>query len=147
MPQRPYTIDAMNEGDIDAVLAIDSALSAAQLKEELARPWARLWVARVLDKCAVAFLLVWTVADEVHILDVAVDVAYRRRGIARALMDEALALAREKKARHLLLEVRKSNAPAIALYQSLGFSEMGVRSRYYSDNEDAIEMILRQEPD
>ena len=44
--------------------------------------------------------------------------------------------------RHVLLEVRRSNAPAIALYRALGFFAMGVRARYYPDDEDAVEMVL-----
>jgi ribosomal protein S18 acetylase RimI-like enzyme len=46
------------------------------------------------------------------------------------------------RARHLLLEVRRSNGPAIALYRALGFFAMGVRARYYPDDEDAVEMVL-----
>ena len=44
--------------------------------------------------------------------------------------------------KHVLLEVRRSNAPAIALYRALGFFAMGVRARYYPDDEDAVEMVL-----
>ena len=142
----PFTIDAMNEGDIEVVLGIDAAVTAERIREELARPWARMWVARGLDGGAVAFLLAWYVADEVHVLDVAVDVAYRRRGIARALMGQALALARSHEARQVLLEVRRSNTAAIRLYRSAGFFARGVRRRYYSDDEDAVEMVLLLDP-
>ncbi len=48
--------------------------------------------------------------------------------------------------RHVLLEVRRSNASAIALYRRLGFVAMGVRARYYPDDEDAVEMVLRLDP-
>ena len=120
-------------------------LNAAQLREELARPWARLWVARGERRRAppaVAFLLAWHVADELHILDVATHPELRRRGYGRALMAQSLAYAKENRIRHLLLEVRKSNQAAIRLYRDVGFFAMGVRKRYYADDEDAVEMVL-----
>lgn len=133
-------------------------LDAAQLREELARPWARLWVARAEDAKppsgsrlgseaqrranAAAFLLAWHVADELHVLDVATHPELRRRGYGRALMQQSLAYAREKAIRHVLLEVRRSNVPAIRLYRDCGFFAMGIRKQYYPDDEDAVEMVL-----
>ena len=49
--------------------------------------------------------------------------------------------------KHVLLEVRRSNAAAIALYRALGFFAMGVRARYYPDDEDAVEMVLALRPE
>ena len=57
-------------------------------------------------------------------------------------MAHVVAYARSAGAKHVLLEVRRSNLPAIALYRALGFFAMGVRTRYYQDDEDAIEMVL-----
>jgi ribosomal-protein-alanine N-acetyltransferase len=103
---------------------------------ELARPYALLLVAR--DGGAVCgFLLAWRAADELHLTDLGVTAPYRRRGIARALVGE---LCREA-ARVVFLEVRASNVPALALYGSLGFTELDRRARYYSDTgEDAVVM-------
>ncbi len=119
-------------------------MDSAQLREELARPWARLWVARIGDARShvAAFLLAWHVVDELHILDVATHPDFRRRGYGRSLMQQALAYAKEHQARHLLLEVRRSNTPAIRLYRDCGFFAMGLRKRYYPDDEDAVEMVL-----
>lgn len=113
-------------------------------EEELARPWAKLWVVRAeVDGLPIGFALAWNAADEVHLLDLAVDEAARRRGLGRELVGAVLSHARETAARLVLLEVRRSNAAAIALYRSHGFSENGVRRGYYSDNgEDAIEMCV-----
>jgi ribosomal-protein-alanine N-acetyltransferase len=144
-------IDTMNEGDIDAVVLIDgpTRMSEGQLRAEFERPWARMWVAREdarpesgQPSPAVAFVIAWHVADELHVLNVATREDCRRRGIARRLMDHVVAHARAVQVKHLLLEVRRSNAPAIALYRALGFFAMGVRARYYPDDEDAIEMVL-----
>ncbi|MFO0671703.1 MAG: GNAT family N-acetyltransferase [Polyangiaceae bacterium] len=81
-------------------------------------------------------------ADEVHVLDVATARSAQRRGIARALMTELVTLTKAQPVRHVLLEVRRSNAPAIRLYRSLGFFATNVRRRYYDDGEDAVEMRL-----
>jgi ribosomal-protein-alanine N-acetyltransferase len=112
--------------------------------EELERAWARLWVVRLEPGAEpVGFALAWHAADEVHLLDLAVDTAARRRGVGRELVGAVLSYARESSARLVLLEVRRSNDAAIALYRSSGFSENGVRRGYYSDNgEDAVEMCV-----
>lgn len=136
-------IDIMREGDVHAVAAIDPStrMTEDHLRAELARGWARTWVARE-DTTVVGYLLTWHVADELHVMNVATRADRRRQGIARALMNEAVAFARDKKVKHVLLEVRRSNAPAIALYRAFGFFAMGVRSKYYPDDEDAVEMVL-----
>lgn len=136
-------IDAMTPADIDAVVAIDPAsASASQLTEELARPWARVWVVREEDARVAAFLLTWHVVDELHVLNVATRADRRRRGLGRKVMEHGLAYARAHEVRRVFLEVRCSNAPAIALYRALGFTDLGVRRRYYPDGEDALEMML-----
>ncbi len=136
-------IDKMNEADVASVVSIDgpTRMSEEQVRAEILRPWARLWVARE-DRAVVAYVISWHVADELHVLNVATREDRRRRGIARQLMDHVVEHARGVQVKHLLLEVRRSNVPAIALYRALGFFAMGVRRRYYPDDEDAIEMVL-----
>jgi ribosomal-protein-alanine N-acetyltransferase len=74
-----------------------------------------------------------------HILNLAVHPQQRRRGLARRLLAAGMAQAREMGARVAWLEVRPSNAPALALYHSFGFKEVGRRLRYYDDTqEDAL---------
>lgn len=124
----------------------DGSFSAG---EELGRSWSRLWVARFEGSDdLVGFLVAWHVADELHVLNVATVPEMRRRGVARALMEVALAYASGAHVRIAVLEVRRSNRPAIKLYRAFGFTALGVRSRYYADNdEDAIEMILGLDPE
>jgi ribosomal-protein-alanine N-acetyltransferase len=62
-------------------------------------------------------------------------------------MNELVSYGRRRRVRHVLLEVRRSNRPAIALYRRIGFFAMGVRARYYPDNEDAVEMVLSLDPE
>jgi len=142
-------IDTMRGSDLGAVASIEGPthMDVAQLADELARPWSRLWVAREDEHAVVAFVVSWHVADELHVLNIATREDRRRRGIARALLAGVVEYARGQRMRHLLLEVRRSNHPAIALYRSLGFFAMGVRARYYADDEDAVEMVLMLDPD
>jgi ribosomal-protein-alanine N-acetyltransferase len=138
-------VETIAESDVAADVALDPmSLRDEELRAELLRPWAHLWIARVgeLGEDVGAFLSTWHVADEIHVLNLVTRADIRRRGIARALMNEALDYARRVGAVRVLLEVRRSNAPAIALYQSLGFDVFGERKRYYGDGEDALEMML-----
>ncbi|MBE2316402.1 ribosomal protein S18-alanine N-acetyltransferase [Solirubrobacter sp. CPCC 204708] len=74
-----------------------------------------------------------------HVMNVAVDPTQRRRGIATAMLSSLLA--RVEHDAQLTLEVRRSNAGAIQLYERFGFRSAGVRRRYYADNgEDALVM-------
>jgi ribosomal-protein-alanine acetyltransferase len=109
------------------------------LAAELDRAWARLYVD---DRGAAlaGFVNLWRVADEVEVLFVATAPAWRRRGVARALLGYALRSARDEGAARALLEVRRSNEAAIALYRALGFEVVGERRGYYDDGEDALIM-------
>ena len=94
------------------------------------------------------YLIFWVVADEMHILNLAVHPEHRRQGIARRLLAEGLAQARELGAALAWLEVRPSNLPGRALYASLGFKEVGRRPQYYDDTrEDALLLTLEWEED
>ncbi len=97
-----------------------------------AEPW-QLW----------GYIIFWVVADEMHILNLAVHPKHRRRGIAWNLLVEALNQARAQGAQVAWLEVRPSNSAARTLYESFGFEEVGRRPRYYDDTqEDAILLAL-----
>ena len=85
------------------------------------------------------YAIFWAAAQEMHIMNLAVHPRRRGQGIARRLLTEALVRARALGTGAAWLEVRPSNSAARALYESLGFEEMGMRPRYYQDNqEDAI---------
>lgn len=152
MTPLPIEIGAAREDEADAIVAIDRASFThgnagplLDVREELARAWSRVWVARKAGKVA-GYLVVWHVADELHLLAIATEPAERRSGVGRALMDHLLAHAFEREVRHVFLEVRKSNDAAIALYRRYGFFVLGKRRAYYADGEDALELALALDP-
>ncbi len=83
----------------------------------------------------------WIVFDEGHITNLATHPQYRRQGVAHRLMKELIAASKANGVRYLTLEVRRTNNQAQELYQKMGFVHMGVRRKYYLDNnEDALIM-------
>lgn len=92
----------------------------------------------------IGFVGFWVMADEAHITSIAVREAYRRQGIGELLLIAAIDSAAKLKARVVTLEVRVSNTIAQNLYTKYGFSRVGVRRAYYSDNrEDALVMTTQ----
>ena len=120
-----------------------------EFEKELSRTYAVLRVLRPsVEESVCAFANYWHIGDELQLMNVATLPELQRRGHGRALLNDLLQNARERRVKLVTLEVRRSNAPARALYSSLGFRELGVRQRYYSDNgEDAIVMHLVLRPD
>jgi ribosomal-protein-alanine N-acetyltransferase len=139
------TIRPMNEGDLDAVLAIETVsfpspwgriLFLGELNSGLSFPM----VAVDVEARVVGYICPMLVIDEGHILNVAVHPDYRGRGIGRMLVERVLADCRSQDAEFVSLEVRPSNTVAIALYSDLGFTVTGRRKAYYENGEDALMM-------
>jgi len=87
------------------------------------------------------FIGVWMMAGEAHIVTVAVHEEYRRMGIGERLVIACIEMAMETGQESVTLEVRKSNEAARLLYEKYGFQRVGLRVRYYTDNnEDAVLM-------
>lgn len=128
-----------------AGLARDALGESYDLGGDFDKPFSRILVVE-RDARPIGFLVAWHVADELHILAVAVDPTERRRGHGRLLVEAALAYARENAIALALLEVRSGNEPAIGLYQSFGFETTNVRKAYYRDGEDALELTLTLGP-
>jgi ribosomal-protein-alanine N-acetyltransferase len=142
----PFRILPATRSDIDAICAIADASFPIpwprdELEKELTRAYATLRVLRPSGGGVAAFLDYWHIQEEVQIMNVAVLPALRHRGYAGALLEDALRLSSVAGATFAVLEVRPSNLAAIRLYERYGFARMGVRPRYYSDNqEDALVM-------
>lgn len=136
----------MTLDDVDAVLAIEQAVQAY--------PWTRGNFSDALAHCYLCrvdetageirgYAILMPAVDEAELLNIGVAAAQQRKGLGRAMLLEMLDMARANKLRRVFLEVRPSNAAAIALYRSAGFSEVGVRRGYYQNangSEDALVM-------
>ncbi len=90
------------------------------------------------ELCGYALLIV--ACEDADLANLAVDLPFRGRGVARALMDALLEQAKRSGATQCFLEVRVSNVAAISLYKKYGCEICGVRKRYYEDGEDAFLM-------
>ncbi len=123
-------------------LAFSTPWSLKSFEREMTLPFSRISIATVDDMTTVGFLCRWLVADECHILNVAVHPDYRRMGIGMELMKAAIAEAAQKQASCVTLEVRRSNVGARRLYRKLNFEERRLRRHYYGPGEDAIVMEL-----
>ena len=132
-------------GDLDAIEAIERASypapwSRSMFASELAKP-SSISVGACRNGELVGFLIISRYVDAWHIMNLAVAPAYRRLGIASALLDRLFEVTRLDPRRGYTLEVRVSNVEAIALYERHGFSRKGTRRGYYTDNrEDALIM-------
>ena len=141
-----FEIAPATAADLDAIDEIErhsfrSPWPRATFEGELARAWARLDVLRAGGR-VVAFCDSWIVAPELSILAIATDPDHRGRGLAASLLAHVLAAARAAGCTLATLEVRRGNAPAIALYERAGFRTVHVRAGYYQDDgEDALVML------
>lgn len=142
----------MERADLEQVLEIErhafhSPWSSQIFLEELEREWAHLEVLRERQRdgtsLIVAYLNHWLVRDEVHLLNIATHPDHRRRGHARVLMTHLVDFAVRHRCRYVTLEVRRSNQGAIDLYSQFQFQPVGIRPKYYAeDQEDAVVMLL-----
>ena len=102
------------------------------------------WLVAEEDGRVVGYVGSQSVLDGADVMNLAVSPEFRRQGIGEALVKALVAHLQQKGIIALMLEVRVSNTPAIALYQSLGFVQVGRRPRYYHNpREDAL--IMRKE--
>ena len=145
-------IELAQISDIDEIVALEN--------RAFPYPWSRnvllgeidgesfsyVYVARLVDESGIPGRIIgyhffWLVADEIHVLNIAVDPEYQGLGLGKILMNFAADFGRERDAQCMILEVRVSNTPAQALYHTLGFQQVGLRKKYYANNkEDAYAM-------
>jgi ribosomal-protein-alanine N-acetyltransferase len=136
----------MSIDDLADVQAIERASfstpwPAHAYRQELESNRLAHYVVAVLAGAIVGYAGIWLMVDEAHVTTFAVHPRYRRRGIGERLLLALLDLSLARHAREATLEVRLTNMPARRLYEKYGFRPVGIRPRYYSDNqEDALIM-------
>ncbi len=119
--------------------------SRSMFDAELRKPSALGLGAFSEDGVLVGYAFVSRYVDAWHVMNVAVALSHRRRGIASALLERLFEVTATDPRRGYTLEVRVSNLGAIKLYERLGFESRGIRRGYYTDNrEDAL--IMWREP-
>jgi [ribosomal protein S18]-alanine N-acetyltransferase len=127
-------IRAMREADLSAVLRVERAAYDYPWSERVFRDCLRVgyrcWLLAEAD-CIHGHLILSIAAGEAHVLNLCVEPVARGRGHARRLLTFGLQQSARAGADSVFLEVRPSNHVAIALYESIGFNEIGVRPNYY----------------
>jgi [ribosomal protein S18]-alanine N-acetyltransferase len=137
------TVRSAVAADVEAVAALDSevfgvdAWTPTQVEQELLGAHRRGWVA---GPGVDGYVVVRTVDEVADLHRIAVRSERRRQGLARLLLTEASAGARDDGAARMLLEVSAVNAAALAFYAAEGFGEIDRRPRYYRDGSDAVVM-------
>jgi ribosomal-protein-alanine N-acetyltransferase len=140
------TMRRLELSDLDAVERIERASypapwSRAMFAGELAKPSSLSLAALNEEEDLVGYLVLSRYVDAWHVMNLAVEPDWRRRGIASALLERLLLETKGDTDRGYTLEVRVSNVGAIRLYERFGFRARGVRRGYYTDNrEDALVM-------
>lgn len=144
----PISLRALRESDLNAVMAIEL--------RGYPFPWTRgifidclragyPGLAMERDGLLIGYGVLSIAADEAHVLNICIDPLAQSRGLGRQLLRALVQLAADRGAQRVFLEVRPSNTPALALYHSEGFNEIGRRPRYYpaaQGREDAVVMAI-----
>lgn len=144
----PVSLRALRENDLNAVMAIE------------VRGYPYPWTRGIFLDCLragypglameqggllIGYGVLSLAADEAHVLNICIDPLVQSRGLGRQLLRALVEMARNRGAQRVFLEVRPSNTPALRLYHSEGFNEIGRRPRYYpaaQGREDALVMAI-----
>ena len=124
-------------------LCFSDPWSENSVASELNNPLS-LWLVALDGATVAGYIGSQSVEGEADMMNVAVHPDYRRQGIGRELVTGLVSALKEKGVYSLALEVRASNAPAIALYEQMGFAQVGVRPNYYRNPKENA-LILRKE--
>lgn len=145
-PPSSVVLRQMGTDDIDAVMAVERAAfssnwPATAFQRELTQNAMARYLVLEVDGQIAGFGGLWLMLDEAHIVTVAVEPSFRRKGLGRFIVHGLVQLAECEGMEAATLEVRVSNVAARALYGRYGFYEVGLRKKYYADNqEDAVIM-------
>lgn len=142
-----FSIRKMAIDDIKEVLAIESESIIAPWNEKqvqyelLKNPVSRMRVAVDEKTMVIGFIDYWITYDSATIAQIAIKKELRRKGVAKALLENMIKDCKDQNVKTITLEVRFNNEPAIKLYELFGFKKVVVKKNYYQDGTDAVYMV------
>lgn len=142
-----FKIREMTQNDIDEILEIEELSYGAHhwsYDSFLCELNNKISTYRVIvnsqNKCC-GYMGIWKIIDEAHVTNLSVHPDFRNKKLAHRLLLASIDECYKEKIKYITLEVRKSNEKAIHLYEKFGFKSLGLRKKYYQDNnEDALIM-------
>ena len=144
-PEPLWNLRPMDDGCLQQVLDIERRAYAFPWTEGIFRDCLKVgyssWIVASPSDEVLAYAVMSMAVGEAHVLNLCVEPAYHQQGLGRFLLTHLQGIARAAGMDLMLLEVRKSNAAAIALYLGMGFHKLGVRKAYYpahGGSEDAL---------
>ncbi len=143
---KQYAIQKMTHYDVDEILQIEELCygvhhwSKESFLSELNNKISSYRTAKYQNKC-IGYMGIWKIINEAHVTTLSVHPDFRNKKVAHSLILDTIEECYDEKIKFLTLEVRVSNKKAIGLYEKFGFKSLGVRKKYYQDNnEDALIM-------
>ena len=138
-----FKIDKMSLEDLISIKDIlttefDDFWNYEILKSELESNNSYFFVAKNISGEIVGFAGIKVILDEADIMNIVIKKTYRNQGIGTLLLENLILLAKDLNISTLFLEVNEQNKPAIHLYEKLGFEKLGVRKKYYNNNNGII---------
>lgn len=141
------TIRRLKEKDLPQVAIIENKTAEVPWTDAIFKDCLHAgypaWVMEQAGK-VVSFTIIALHGDECHLLNISVHPNFQRKGLGQQMLEFAVQAAKDRGALIIYLEVRESNNRAIALYQKMGFSQVGVRKDYYpglNQREDALVFV------
>jgi [ribosomal protein S18]-alanine N-acetyltransferase len=145
-PDQLWNLRPMHEAYLPQVMDIERRAYAFPWTEGIFRDCLNVgysaWVVVSPADEVLAYAMMSMAVGEAHVLNLCVEPAYHQQGLGRFLLVHLQELAQAAGMDIMLLEVRKSNAAAIALYQGMGFHKLGVRKAYYPAREGSEDALL-----
>ncbi|MGQ0586347.1 MAG: ribosomal protein S18-alanine N-acetyltransferase [Gammaproteobacteria bacterium] len=145
-PEQLWNLRPMEDGWLPQVLDIETRAYAFPWTDGIFRDCLKVgysaWIVTSPSDEVLAYAVMSMAVGEAHVLNLCVEPAYHQQGIGRFLLAHLQQVARAAGMDIMLLEVRKSNAAAIALYQGMGFHKLGVRKSYYPARDGSEDALL-----
>jgi len=145
-PQRLWNLRPMHEAHLPQILDIENRAYPFPWTDGIFRDCLKVgysgWVVTSPASEVLAYAVMSMAVGEAHVLNLCVEPAYHQQGLGRFLLTHLQDIARSAGMDIMLLEVRKSNAAAIALYHGMGFHKLGVRKAYYPARDGSEDALL-----